>query len=231
MMEAQEEKTLQQIQAKIEFILSQDELELPEPNAVELAKLEAVTQHISSTYHTSLRRFKTRCWQAETLGLDQMNLRQVAKLISDKKYSRVKTWWGWDGKPGKWERADDKEKYASCLFEHFYDPFGDVTWNNFGLEPLFVRGNGPTLMLGRLGDFNSEIPYAALLKVQQFKDLKLFNCFSILGSPDCFRSQAKQKKSKLTPVLVGCMYNLDYQPQQLDDPNYVAYYPLAKWCE
>lgn len=227
----EQEKALQQITAKIEFILSQDDLELPEPNEIEKRKLEAVTQHISSTYHTSLRKFKTRCWQAETLGLDQLTLCGVAKLLTGKNYTKVKTWWGWNGKPGKWERSDDKQRWPDCLFEYFYDPFGNATWSNFGLEPLFVKGRGPTLMLGRLGDFNEEIPYAALLKVNQFKELKMFNCFSILGPRDAFRSQRKSFQRRLSPVLVGCMYNLDYSPQNLDDPNYVAYYPLAKWCD
>lgn len=224
----EQEKTLQQITAKIEFILSQDDLELPEPNEIEKRKLEAITQQLGG-YHASLQRYKTRCWQAETLGLDQFTLREVAKLLTGQDYTKVKTWWGWDGKPGEWERIDDREKWSDCIFEYFYDPFGNVTWSNIGLEPLFVKGRGPMLMLGRLSDFNAEIPYAALLKVNQFKKIKIFNCFSILGPRNAFRSQRKSFQCPLSPVLVGCIYNFDYSPQDLDDPNYVAYYPLAKW--
>lgn len=224
-----ERKTIQQIQGKVEFILGQEDLALPKPTEVDRRKLDAIEQHITSHFHTSLRRFKTRCWQAEELGLDKMSLCQAAELVTEKSYNRVKTWWGWDGRPGKWERADDKQKWGEWLFEYFYDPFGDVTWNDMGMEPLFVKGRGPTLTLGRLQNYNGEIPYPALLKVDQFKDLKLFNCFSILGPKDAFRTSRKIRKSPFTPVLVGIIYNLDFVPVGLDDPNYVAYYPLAKW--
>jgi len=33
----------------------------------------------------------------------------------------------------------------------------------------------------------------------------------------------------IDPVLIECVYNRQWEPKGLDDPNYVAYFPLAKW--
>jgi hypothetical protein len=205
-------KTIQQIHGKVEFILSQS-LDLPEPN------------NINQEYLS----FKTRCCQAESFGLDRMSLCEVAQLITKKNYKWVRTWWGWDGRTGKWD-LQDRQKYKEFIFEYFYDSFFNATWAGMALEPLFVKGIfAPTLMLSRLHDHNVDCPHSTFLKMNQLKELKLFNCFSILGPKNAFRSSKKFHKSKYISVLLGVIYNLNYTPNGNNDPNYVAYYPLAKW--
>jgi hypothetical protein len=218
-------ETLEQISCKVEELLADGKLKLPKPLEDQNRKAEMATKHLKSEYHDQIREFQTRCWQAEQLGLTRMSLLEVGELLMGKKYRKVTTWWGWDGRVGHWNSNDPKEH----VFEYFYrkDSYSGLNW---GQEPLMIkRLFGPTLYLGRMPNLHDEVPYPALLKVEQFKELKLFNCFSIVGPKEAFRKLSKPVPEPIDPVLLGCIYNLEYKPNGLDDPNYVAYYPLAKW--
>jgi hypothetical protein len=222
-------ETLEELSCRVEEMLQTD-LKLPKPTEDHNRKAEMATKHLKSKYHDSMRAFQTRCWQAEELGLKRMSLLEMGELLIGKKYHKVKTWMGWDGRPEIWNSSDPPEH----KFEYFQVNGRVVTERNraYGQEPLILKRRffgGPTLYLGRLPNLHEEVPYPALLKVEQFKDLKLFNCFSILGPKKAYRKLSKPVPEPIDPVLMGCIYNLGYDPQGLDDPNYVAYYPLAKW--
>jgi hypothetical protein len=231
---AEHEVKLAEIEEKTDELLGMPDLALPEPSEDQKRRLEATVKHLGSKYHKELREFRTRCWQAEQLGLQRMNLLEAAHLLEGKCYSRIGTWMGWDGRPGEWEVRDPEEH----RFEYFYDHRTGRERTDMGQEPVYVSCNGvkrwlglggQTLVLHRLPNLQDEIPYAALLKVDQFKELKLFTCFSILAPKEAFRSLSKPQPEPVDPVLVGSIYNLEYQPERLDDPNFVAHYPLAKW--
>jgi hypothetical protein len=220
------ETTLEQVSSEVEKILQIDPLKLPKPSEDQQRRTDMALKHLKSPYHDAIRKFRTRCWQSEELGLQRMSLLEIGELLMGKKYRKISTWMGWDGKPGKWARNDPQEH----KFEYFYDPRYGVRTEPMGQEPLVLKGwFGPKLYLSRLPNLHDEVPYPALLKVDQFKELKLFNCFSIVGPKKAFRKMSKPVPEPIDPVLVGCIYNLEYTPKGLDDPNFVAYFPLAKW--
>ena len=201
-------------------------IELPKPSE-DLQRRTNATHQLHDAYHTSLLSFRTRCWQAEQLGLQRKNLLEIAQMLTGKNYSKVKTWYGWDSRPAPWSHRDPAEH----KFEWFHTTGTKARSASFGQEPIFIkRFLGPTLALSRMANLQEEIPYGALLKAEQLKEAKLFNCFSVIGPKKAFRSLAKPQPEPIDPVLVGCIYNLQRDKlSSLDDPNYVAYYPLAMW--
>ena len=214
---------LETLSTKVEGMIEEG-LVLPQISEDQRRRTEMALKHLKSPHHDSIRSFRSKCWQAEEMGLKRMSLLEIGNLLTGKKYRKVSTWLGWDGKPGPWRSLDPVEH----KFEFFqYDGRNHRDW---GQEPIYIKGwFAEPLVLSRLPNLQEEIPYPALLKVDQFKELGLFNCFSTVGPKKAFRSLSKPQPEPIDPVLVGCIYNRQWTPKGLDDPNYVAYFPLAKW--
>jgi hypothetical protein len=214
-----------------ELLEKPEEMKLADLSADCKRQMEATEKHIGDKYHKELRKYRDRCWQAEQLGLERLSLLEIGELLEGKKYTKLKTWSGYDGRPGGASREYGKEH----VFEYFYDhrANGEESKSKWAQEPIYLKSGlfsrAPKLVLSRLPNLQEEVPYPALLKVEQFKPLNLFNCFSVVGPEKAFRSMSDPIPEPVDPVLVGCVYNFEFEPTALDDPKYVSYYPLAKW--
>lgn len=222
-------KSTDEVMEKLEL----GELEIPEPSAHWQRKIEAL-EEADLENHRRAAIFDMRCEQAGLLGFHQINTSDMVEMLMGERPTRTI-----DG--------DTRHTYEWVYF-HMHDEVETKT--NWGGKPtIFIRERQVRAkrwwwppfakktvedwrcQFGKLDYLKREIPYGVVLKLNELKKLKLFNCFNILAP-----MEAWERKTDIDPILVGTLWEFPLDPNDDRDKDghshsagQTAHFFIAQW--
>jgi hypothetical protein len=92
--------------------------------------------------------------------------------------------------------------------------------------PPFSKVKVWSVQFGKLNYLKRDIPYGVVLRINECKELKLFNVFQVLAP-----MEAWEKKTDIDPIVVASIWEM---PPKIDEKSgrtagQVAHFFLAQW--
>jgi hypothetical protein len=218
--------TLTEVKEKTEQIFEGEiglkELKIPEPTVLWKDKLEALEEaHLESQRRALV--FKMRCWQAQQLGFQEIHSSTLVEMLMGSKHTSLT--YGKDRQVYEWV-YDHHEDEVAINTQWGGQPaiFNRHERRSWFLPP-FSKKLSWQCQFGKLDYLKREIPYGVVLRLNELKDLKLFNCFNVLAP-----MEAWEKKTDIDPILVATIWEM---PQKKENEGQqageVAHFFVAQW--
>ena len=217
--------TLQEIMATTSQIFQSDDgwkkPTLPEPPIIWKDKIAALEEANLSSQRAACI-FEMRCWQAKELGFHQVTTVDLVKMLMGEPHTDT-------------EDAAERQNYE-WAYNHHDNKLLEKIWG--GKPVLFKRiiRNGLwhlppfskkliwTCQFGKLNYLKREIPYGVVLRLNECKELKLFNCFNVLAP-----MEAWQRKTDVDPIVVATIWELPPTDGKFNTAGQSAHFFLAQW--
>jgi hypothetical protein len=215
--------TLEEVQKQTESIFEPNDLKIPEPPVTWKDKLIALNEANLLKQKAALL-LDMRKWQANQMGFKEIETNDLPKMLMGKDFTeqgelpdseRQAYEWSynhhtdqilekWGGNPTQWHR---KVKVGPW----FLPPFSKkLIW---------------TVRMGKLDYLKREIPYGVILKINECKKIKLFNCFNVIAP-----LEAWQQKTTIDPIVVATIWELPPNDQgEFKMAGNSAHFFLAQW--
>jgi hypothetical protein len=164
-----------------------------------------------------------RKWQASQLGFKEVENEDLPKMLMGKDFTDQ-------------EEAKERQNYE-WAYNHHTNELLNNTWGGpptiwhrktkIGLWflPPFGKQLIWTVQMGKLDYLKREIPYGVILRINECKKTKLFNCFNVIAP-----LEAWQQKTTIDPIVVATIWELP--PDDKSDTKSAgntAHYFLAQW--
>lgn len=202
------------------------ELKVPEPPIIWKDKLEALEKANLEKQRSSLI-FDMRKWQAKEMGFSEISSNDLVKMLMGEAHT---------------ETADGTERQNhEWAYNHHEDEMLGKEWGGNPIIyrrmvreglwslPPFSKKLKWECQWGRLDFLKREIPYGVVLRVNECKQLKLFNCFNVLAP-----MEAWIKKTDIDPIVVATIWELPPNTDPKREGKRVsagqgAHFFLAQW--
>lgn len=216
--------TLQEVKQKTDKIFEEKttELVLPKPSQIWQDRIEALEQAKLPKQRASCI-FDMRKWQAEQMGFEQIESSTMVQMLM--------------GEPHTEETEGETRQNYEWAYDHHKDELMDKVWGGkptifnrlvrkgLWYMPPFAKVQEWSVQFGKLDYLKRVIPYGVVLKINECKELKLFNCFNVIAP-----MEAWERKSDIDPIVVATIWEL---PPKDDGQNasagQAAHYFLAQW--
>ena len=220
--------TLTEVKTKTQDVFENEsglkKLTLPEPPIIWKDKLEALSKSDLVSHRESLI-FDMRCWQAEQLGFQKVDSSNLVQMLMGNHHTETADGETRQNYEWQYNHHDDvvvdKDKTwggKATIFRRFerglwhYPPFSKImTWE---------------CQFGKLDYLKREIPYGVVLRINECKELKLFNVFNVLAP-----KEAWERKTDIDPIVIASIWEMP-SPKEKDESRtagQVAHFFLAQW--
>lgn len=201
-------------------------LSLPPPPESFRRNLEALAEANLKRQRGSLL-FDMRCWQAEKLGLKRFDkVAAIVPILMGEESSHFNVFerasWGF-------EYCYDHHK-DSASSEYIMHPWVYELWakRSAWYAPPFFATLQWKVVAGPLDCLKRDIPYGVILRVNELKKLKLFNCFMAVAPEEAWRTS-----SQIDPVIIARISEMP-APKEQGGPNILsegkqAFFFVAQW--
>lgn len=212
--------TLNEVKVNTDRVFSEDAI-VPEPPIHWKDKLEALEEANLSNQRTACL-FDMRKWQASKMGFEEVNSNDLVKLLMGEEATE-----NCDG--------DNRQTY-----EWTYNHHDDAELKDWGGKPTLFRRVVKTglwhmppfskkvkwvAQFGKLNYLKREIPYGVVLRINECKQLKLFNCFNVIAP-----KEAWERKADIDPIVVATIWELPISEEGKPvNAGQAAHYFLAQW--
>lgn len=203
--------------------------EVPEPPPDMKTRLD-ILENAGLESQRLMALFEMRCWQADKMGFAKVEAQDIAMALFGEPYTK--------------QIAEEKDpnKQKNMKFEYSFNHFtGNENWGRqmegWKYEryveqrrwylPPFSRNVLKWRMVGGPMDYlKIQIPYGVVLRTQELRKLKLFNCFMVFAPEEAFSSLGK-----IDPIVVGRISECakDSDGAQLLCRGQQALYFVAQW--
>jgi hypothetical protein len=196
---------------------------LPEPPILMKDKLLALEEGKLSKHRSSCI-FDMRCWQAKELGFQQLESGEMVRMLM--------------GNPHTEEDEGAERQTYEWVYNHHTDT--EMTSDGWGGKPTifkrivraglwyappFSKTKVWSCQFGKLDYLKREIPYGVVLRINESKQLKLFNCFNVIAP-----QEAWERKTDIDPIVVATIWELPpVEEKKNKTVGQVAHFFLAQW--
>lgn len=217
--------TLNEVKESTSLIFDEGKkLMIPEPPIIWKDKLESLSAANLVKQRSSLI-FDMRKWQAAQMGFKEIASADMVQMLMGEPHT---------------ETSDGKERQVyEWMYHHHKDAENtETTWG--GVPTIFRRvcRQGVWYMppfakkiqwecqFGKLDYLKREIPYGVVLRINECKQLKLFNCFNVMAP-----MEAWERKTDIDPIVVGTIWEIPpiEKPDINESAGQVAHFFLAQW--
>lgn len=213
---------LDEVKKRTEKVFENNKIVLPEPPILWKDKIEAL-EEAKLTAHRASCIFDMRKWQAEELGFKEINSTDMVEMLMKEKHT---------------DEAEGSERHT---YEWAYNHHDDVLLNNtwggkptifkrivragFWHLPPFNKKTVWEVQFSKLNYLKRDIPYGVVLKINECKELKLFNCFNVMAP-----MEAWERKTDIDPIVVATIWELPPNDEgKFTTAGQTAHYFLAQW--
>lgn len=218
--------TLEEVKEKGEKVWVEGQrLEIPDPGIRWKDKLEALQESkLQQQYERCL--FEMRCKQAEMMGFQSFTVAELVEILMGEKHTHTKD-------------AGDRQTYEwfynhhtgtilcgkDCNWggkpEDFYLLRKESAW----YLPPFCKTEVWRCRFGKPDYLERQIPYGVVLRINELKDIKMFNAFNILAPIEAWKHQ-----TDIDPIVVGSVWEI---PQNKEGGHNSAgdtqHFFIAQW--
>jgi len=198
---------------------------VPMPPVIWKDKLAALEEANLSAHRSSLI-FDMRCWQAKEIGFQQIEIVKLVEMLMGKSHTSNGDGDGTVRQTYEW------------AYDHHADELLGKDWGGnptifkcedrkgFWHLPPFSKKLIWEVQVGKLNYLKREIPYGVVLRINECKKLKLFNCFNVLAP-----MEAWERKTDVDPIVVASIWELPTpaEPTKGRTAGQVAHFFLAQW--
>lgn len=199
------------------------EFKVPVPPTIWRDKLAALEEASLENQRTSLI-FDMRKWQAKEMGFKEISSNDLVKMLMGDAHT--------ESEEGKTRQNHE------WAYDHHVDELLGKDWGSnpiifrrivregFWSLPPFSKKLKWECHWGRLDHLKREIPYGVILRINECKQLKLFNCFNVLAP-----KEAWEIKTDIDPIVVATIWELPPKkdPKASRQAGQVAHFFLAQW--
>ena len=199
-------------------------LVVPEPPIIWKDRLQAL-EEAKLTNHRVSCLYDMRCWQAKEMGFKQFTSDELVELLMRKNPT---------------EKEDGKERQ---VLEYVYNHHDDVTlskeigWGSnptifsrydrkgFWHLPPFSKIKLWECQFGKLDYLKRDIPYGVVLRINECKELKLFNWFQVIAP-----LEAWERKTDIDPIVIATIAELPLNEKgKISTAGQTAFFFIAQW--
>ena len=198
------------------------ELVVPTPSTVWKDKLDAFEGANLTTQRSSLI-FDMRCWQAEAMGFRKIESSEMVQMLMGEPHTKEIN--GKERQTYEW-RYDHHEDVAELNSNWGGVPtiFQRIERKNFWYLPPFSKKILWQCQFGKLNYLKRTIPYGVVLRIEECKKTKLFNCFNVLAP-----LEAWERKTDIDPIVVATVWEITKDEKGNGSAGQVAHFFLAQW--
>jgi hypothetical protein len=219
--------TLTEVKSKTDHIfecMKVTQERVPVPPQIWNDKLEALTE-AKLDQHRSALIFDMRKWQAKEMGFEEISSSTMVKMLMGEEHTETD--------------EGERQVYEWC-YDHHDDVvldkkenwggkstiFNRVVRKGLWYMPPFSKVKVWSVQFGKLNYLKRDIPYGVVLRINECKELKLFNVFQVLAP-----MEAWEKKTDIDPIVVASIWEM---PPKIDEKSgrtagQVAHFFLAQW--
>ena len=196
------------------------DLIVPVPPPIWKDKLEAFEDNKLISQKTSLI-FDMRCWQAKEMGFFQIDFPEMVEMLMGQKHTNVIE--GKDRQNYEWTYNHHDDVLLGNNWGSVPTIFQRITREGFWHLPPFSKKLVWECQFGKLNYLKRVIPYGVVLRMEECKKTKLFNCFNVLAP-----MEAWVKKTDIDPIVVATIWELS-QNDNIMTVGQAAHFFLAQW--
>jgi hypothetical protein len=213
---------LQEVIKVTNKVFDSAELKVPEPSHDWKRKLEAL-EEAKLTSHRSALLFDMRCWQAKQMGFQQIDSNQMVKMLmgdaaTDQSSGAERQTYEW-----MYNHHTDQE-HAPSDWGGNATVFERKERAGFWYMPPFSKITKWSCSFGKVNYLKRELPYGVVLRMNEVRKLKLFNCFNVLAP-----KEAWERKTDIDPILVATIWEITKEKEGHSTAGQVAHFFLAQW--
>lgn len=216
--------TLTEVREKTSDIFENEmgckDLVVPVPPTIWKDKLEAFEDNKLISQKTSLI-FDMRCWQAKEMGFFQIDFPEMVEMLMGQKHTNVIE--GKDRQNYEWTYNHHDDVLLGNNWGSVPTIFQRITREGFWHLPPFSKKLVWECQFGKLNYLKRVIPYGVVLRMEECKKTKLFNCFNVLAP-----MEAWVKKTDIDPIVVATIWELS-QNDNIMTVGQAAHFFLAQW--
>ena len=199
-----------------------NELIVPEPPIHWKDKIEAL-EEADLDKQRAAAIYDMRKWQAAEMGFQEIDSADMVEMIMGQPHTLSE-----DGK--------NRQQYEWIYNHHLDTNDDDSGWGGkptifkriekVGLWhlPPFSKKVVWEVQFGKLNYLEREIPYGVILRINEIKKLKLFNCFNVMAP-----MEAWQKKTDIDPIVVASIWELPPSIEKKSTAGSVSHWFVAQW--
>jgi hypothetical protein len=215
--------TLEEVSKQTEAIFDLIDIKVPEPIVSWKDKIAALDEAKLPKQKAALI-FDMRKWQAIQMGFKEVNVDDLPKMLMDKDFTEQE------------ERPDSERQSYEWAYNHHTDQMlekwgGNPTqWHRKAkighwFLPPFSKKLIWTVQMGKLDYLKREIPYGVILRINECKKTKLFNCFNVIAP-----LEAWQQKTTIDPIVVATIWELPPNDKgEMKTAGNNTHFFLAQW--
>lgn len=193
---------LKEVKEKTDKVFDvEDGLEIPEPAIRWKDKLEALDKSKLTNHHCHLI-FDMRVEQAETMGFVQMDSEELVEMLMGSPHNEIGDHPNRQNHEWVYNHHHD-EIWTSKTWGAKPDDFYLLEKKNAWWLPPFGKKEIWRCRFGRLDYLKRDIPYGVVLRINELKELKIFNAFNVLAPLEAWES-----KTDIDPIVVASIWEL-----------------------
>lgn len=218
---------LKDVKESTKAVFDAGPLTIPDPGPVWQRKLEALEEGKLDQQRAAAI-FDMRCEQADKMGFMRLTSGQAVEMLMGEAHTDTK------------ERDDVPRQ----TYEWFYNHHDGVllekdkcNWGGFPIDfwrmerksfwymPPFAKVEKWRCRFSKLDYLKREIPYGVLLRINELKELKLFNVFNIVAPLEAF-----ERNTDIDPIVLATIWEVP--PRDKDKGSTAGqaqHYFLAQW--
>lgn len=214
--------TLQEVKTKSDLIFDHGELVLPEPSPIWKERMAALEEANLPKQRAALI-YDMRKWQAEQLGFQVVDSSQMVEMLMGE--CHTETGEGETRQNYEWAYNHHEDEMLSKDWGGKPTTFKRVERKGLWYMPPFAKVTKWEAQFGKLDYLKRDIPYGVVLKINECKQLKLFNCFNVLAP-----MEAWTRKTDIDPIVVASIWELPPDDKgKTSSAGQTAHYFLAQW--
>lgn len=219
--------TLAELKAKGEQVFVEDQkLAIPDPGIHWRDKLEALKEsNLQQQYERCL--FEMRVEQVTLMAFQPFTIAELTEIIMGEEHTDI-------------EDAKNHQSYE-WMYNHHTGTIlsGDgCGWGGTAEDFYLMRKESPWYLppfckkevwrcrFGKLDYLERQIPFGVVLKINELKDLKVFNCFNVLAPKEAWEHQ-----TDIDPIVVGSIWELpmNEKKKRQTKAGDVQHFFIAQW--
>ena len=178
-------------------------LEIPDPGVHWKDKLEALQEsNLQQQYERCL--FEMRIEQANTMGFQSFTVAELTEILMGEKHTHE-------------EEHENRQSYE-WMYNHHTGTIlagDDCDWGGKPEDLYLMRKESPWYLppfckkevwrcrFGKLDHLERQIPYGIVLRINELKEVKMFNAFNVLAPIEAWEHQ-----TDIDPIIVGTIWEM-----------------------
>lgn len=199
-------------------------LVIPEPAILWKDKLDALkTQNLQQQYERCL--MDMRIEQVKMMGFQPITVDESVEILMGEKHTH---------------RIETKDRHVyEWVYNHHNDQIitgRDCSWGSLATDYFLAKKIKPWYLppfctkeiwrcrFGKIDYLERDIPYGVILRINELKELKIFNCFSIVAP-----IEAWQHKTDIDPIVLGFIWEMPVTGNEYSKAGDTQAFFIAQW--